>query len=194
MVANPQSDDVHGIAMTEEAFERMISAESPYRYELIDGIVYDMTGSTPEHSTIAANIESLIRDQIGKKGPCHAHRDQYVVIPGKPPVVPDVVLTCDRADWDKDKRLKPFMIRSPRLVVEVLSPSTERYDRTEKFACYMRCPTLEVYMLVSQDEQYIEVYRRSTGWKQERFSAGQTIQLEQLSINLPVESVYEGVL
>ena len=194
MVANPQSDDIHGIAMTEEAFERMISAESPYRYELIDGIVYDMTGSTPEHSTIAANIESLIREQIGKKGPCHAHRDQYVIIPGKPPVVPDVVLTCDRADWDKDKRLKPFMIRSPRLVVEVLSPSTERYDRTEKFARYMRCPTLEVYMLVSQDEQYIEVYRRSISWKQERFSTGQTIQLEPLHINLPLGLVYEGVL
>ena len=194
MVANPQSDDIHGIAVTEEAFERMISVESPYRYELIDGIVYDMTGSTPEHSTIAANIESLIRDQIGKKGPCHTRRDQYVVIPGKPPVVPDVLLTCDRADWDKDKRLKPLMIRSPRLVVEVLSPSTERYDRTEKFARYMRCSTLEVYMLVSQDEQYIEVYRRSTNWKQERFFAGQTIQLEQLTINLPIELVYEGVL
>ncbi len=194
MVANPQSDDIHGIAMTEEAFERMISVESPYRYELIDGIVYDMTGSTPEHSTIAANIESLIRDQIGRNGPCHAHHDQYVMIPGKPPVVPDVVLTCDRADWDKDKRLKPFMIRSPRLVVEVLSPSTERYDRTEKFARYMRCPTLEVFMLVSQDEQHVEVYRRSTGWKQERFATGQTIKLEQLNINLPIELVYEGVL
>jgi len=194
MVTNPESDDIHGIAMTEEAFERMISVESPCRYELIDGIVYDMTGSTPEHSTIAANIESLIRDQIGKSGPCHAHRDQYVVIPGKPPVVPDVVLTCDHADWDKDKRLKPFMIRSPRLVVEVLSPSTERYDRTEKFARYMRCPTLEVFMLVSQDEQHIELYRRSTGWKQERFSAGQTIKLEQLKLQLPVTLVYEGVL
>src|SRR5207249_5758824 len=84
-------------------------------------------------------------------------------------VVPDVVLTCDLADWDKDKRLKPFMIQSPLIVIEVLSPSTERYDRTEKFARYMRCPPLEVYILVSEDEQYVEVYRRSTGWKQERF-------------------------
>jgi Uma2 family endonuclease len=70
-------------------------------------------------------------------------------------------------------------------------PSTERYDRTEKFARYMRCPTLEVYILVSQDEQYIEVYRRSTGWKQERFSEGHIIKLEQLDLEL---SVYEGVL
>ena len=106
MAANPQSDDLHGIHMTEEAFERLISVESPYRYELIDGVVYDMTGSTPEHSVIASNIELLVREQLGRSGSCRTHRDLYVAIPGKPPVVPDVVLTCDRADWDKDKRLK----------------------------------------------------------------------------------------
>ena len=161
MAANLQRDDLHGIYMTEEAFERLISVESPYRYELIDGVVYDLTGSTPEHSVIASNIESLLRKQLGRSGPCRTHRDQYVAIPGKPPVVPDVVLTC---------------------------------DRTEKFARYMLCPTLEVYILVSQDEQHIEVYRRSMGWKQERFSAGQTVKLEQLDLELPVGSIYEGVL
>ncbi len=194
MAANLQLDDLHGISMTEEAFERLISVESPYRYELIDGVAYDMTGSSPEHSVIASNIEGLLREQLGKSGPCRTHREQYVAIPGRPPVVPDVVLTCDRADWDKDKRLNPFMVQSPLIVVEVLSPSTESYDRTEIFARYMLCPTLEVYMLVSQDEQHIEVYRRSMGWKQERFSAGQTVKLEQLDLELPVGSIYEGVL
>ena len=193
MAANRQRYDLRGIAMTEEAFEQLISVESPYRYELIDGIVYDMTGSSPEHSVIASNIEELIRDQLGRSGPCHTHREQYVAIPGKPAVVPDVVLTCDVADWDKDKRLKPFKIQSPLIVVEVLSPSTERYDRTEKFARYMRCPTLQVYILVHQDEQHVEVYRRSTGWKQERFSANEVVKLEQLDLELPVESIYEGV-
>ena len=108
MAANPQHYDLHGISMTEEAFERLLSVEGPYRYELIDGMVYDMTGSTPEHSVIASNVEALLREQLGRSGPCRIHREQYVAIPGKPPVVPDVVLTCDRADWDKDKRLKPF--------------------------------------------------------------------------------------
>jgi len=194
MAAHLQRDDLHGIYMTEEAFERLISVESPYRYELIDGVVYNTTGSNPEHNIIASNVEGLLREQLGRSGPCRTHRDQYVAIPGKPPVVPDVVLTCDLADWDKDKRLNPFMIQSPLIVVEVLSPSTERYDRTEKFARYMLCPTLEVYILVSQDEQHIEVYRRLMGWKQERFSAGQTVMLEQLDLELPVGLVYEGVL
>lgn len=57
----------------------------------------------------------------------------------------------------------------------------------------MRCPTLEVYILISQDEQHVEVYRRSLGWKQERFSTGQAIKLEQLDLELPLEAIYEGV-
>ena len=58
----------------------------------------------------------------------------------------------------------------------------------------MCCPTLEVYMLVSQNEQHVEIYRRSMGWTQERFSAGQVIKVEQLDLELPIESIYEGVL
>ena len=194
MVAPLRDDDMHGIPMTEEAFEQLIGIESPYRYELIDGFVYDMTGSTPKHSAIASNVEALLRKQVGRGGRCRVHHDQYVMIPNKPPVVPDVVLTCDRGDWDEDKRLRPFMIRSPLIVVEVLSPSTERYNRIEKSARYMRCPTLEVYILVSQNEQHVEIYRRATGWVQERFSAGQTIELDQLDLELPLNSIYEDVL
>ena len=69
MAANPQRYDLHGIYMTEEAFERLISVESPYRYELIDGVVYDLTGSTPEHSVIASHVEFLLREQLGRGGP-----------------------------------------------------------------------------------------------------------------------------
>ena len=75
MAANLQSDDLHAIRMTEEAFERLIGIESPYRYELIDGVVYNMTGSTPEYSAISSNIESLLRDQLGTSGPCRVHHD-----------------------------------------------------------------------------------------------------------------------
>ncbi len=185
---------LHGIPMTEEAFELVISVESPYRYELIDGIVYDMTGSTPEHSVISSRIDSLLSEQLGLQGPCRVYRDQYVLIPGKPPVVPDVVITCDRADWDKDKRLKPFKIQSPLIVVEVLSPGTEQYDRTEKFARYKRCPSLEVYILVSQDQRKIEVYRKSAGWQQEIFSNDETIMLDQLDLELPLAPIYNGVI
>src|SRR6266700_4731455 len=124
MVANPQYDDtrrsmkpqhnakretimkeIHGIPMTEEAFESLISVESPYRYELIDSLLYDMTRSTPEHTDLTFNVTALFKDQLGKGGPCRAYHDQYVFIPDRPSVIPDVVVTCDVADRDKDKRL-----------------------------------------------------------------------------------------
>ena len=197
MAVNPLTNDdassMHGIRMTEEAFEHLIGLESPYRYELIDGLVYDMTGSSPEHADIADNISSLFKDQLGRQGPCRVYQEQYVFIPNRPAVVPAVVVTCDVADRDKKQRLKPFKIRSPLVVVEVLSPSTMAYDRGDKFARYMCCSTLEVYILVSQDERYIEVYRKSTGWKQECFTSEETIKLDQLDLELPLASVYEGV-
>jgi Uma2 family endonuclease len=122
------------------------------------------------------------------------HRDQYVRIPDRPPVSSDVVLTCNVADWDKDKRLKPFKIQSPLIVVEVLSPSTQRYDRGEKFARYRRCESMEVYILVSQDKRQVEVYRESNGWQQEIFTEDQTIHLDQLDLELPLAEIYAGVL
>src|SRR5436853_7056162 len=86
---------LHGIRITEKAFEQLISVESPYRYELIDGLVYDMTGSSPEHSVIAGHIDRLFQEQLGGRDCYHPHREQYVAIPDRPPVVPDVVVTCD---------------------------------------------------------------------------------------------------
>ena len=194
MSANLQSDDLYGIPITEEAFEQVISVESPYRYEFIDEVLYDMTESSPEHSEIVANIFDLIYAHIAKEDSCKVYQDQYVSVPFKPSVIPDVVVTCDSTDRDKDKQLEPFKIQAPCIVFEVLSPYTENYDRTEKFVRYQCCSSLKVYILVSQDEPHVEVYRRETKWRQERFSAGQTINLDQIGLELPVNAIYEGVL
>ena len=185
---------MHGVSMSEEAFERLISVSSPYRYELIDGVVHNMTGSSPKHSAIASRIEFLLAEQLSWSGPCHVHHDQYVAIPGKPPVVPDVVLTCDLADWDEDKHLRPFKIQSPLIVIEVLSSSTEKYNRAEKFQRYRRCPSLEVYILASQYERKVEVYRKSRHWRKEDFVDNQVIQFDQLDLELPLASMYRGIL
>ncbi len=179
--------------MSESDFERLISDETDFRYELIDGLLYNMTGSSPAHSDIAGQIEFLLKLQLGRRGPCRTHHEQYVAIPGSTPLCPDVVLTCDPGDWDKDKRSKPFRIQSPRLVVEVLSPSTEKRDRKYKFTSYQACPTLEVYMLASQYEPRIEVYRLANDWHEEVFTDGQTIHLDQLNLKLSIDEIYEGV-
>ncbi|MBE3560995.1 MAG: Uma2 family endonuclease [Ktedonobacteraceae bacterium] len=82
----------------------------------------------------------------------------------------------------------------PMIVVEVLSPSTQQYDCTEKFDRYKLCSTLEVYILVSQDTPVVGVYRRAAGWQREYFSGEETIMLDQLDLELPLAAIYEGVL
>lgn len=183
----------HGIPMEEDAFERLIAGETSYKYELIDGLLYDMTGSSPKHSDIAGQIEFQLKLQLGRSGPCRVHHEQYVAIPGHPPLCPDVVLTCDRGDWDDGKTSRPYRIQSPLTIVEVLSPSTEKRDRGTKFSLYQLCPTLEVYILASQYEPCIEVYRKENEWQQEIFTGGQTVQLDQLDLELEIDKIYEGV-
>lgn len=183
----------YGIPMSEEDFERLISDETDERYELIAGRVYDMTGSSPKHSGLAARIDFRLNSQLGFSGPCQTHREQYVAIPDSTPLCPDVVLTCNPADWDEDKIARPFRIRFPRLVIEILSPSTKKRDRNYKFARYKTCPTLELYLLVSQDQPLVEVYRRANNWQQEDFTAGQTISMAPLDLILNIDEIYEGI-
>ncbi len=187
-------EDLHGIPMTEEAFELVLGVESPYRYEWIDGMIYDMTAPSPEHSIIASRIDRLLSDQIGTDGPCRVFRDQSVLIPDKPSVTPDLVLTCDSADWDRDKRLQPFKVRTPLLVIEILSPSTQRFDRTEKFDRYKRCPSLEVYILINQYKRHVEIYQRVRDWQQELYIADQVVQFDHFDLEMPLDAIYKGVL
>lgn len=195
MVLQRHGDEpsLHGIPMDEDAFERLIAGETSYKYELIDGMLYNMTGSSPKHSDIAGQIEFHLRLQMGRCGPCRVHHEQYVAIPGHTPLCPDVVLTCDRGDWDDGKTSRPYRIQSPLIIVEVLSPSTEKRDREVKFALYQLCPTLEVYVLASQYEPCIEVYRKENDWLPEVFTSGQTAHLDQLDLELAVDEIYEGV-
>ncbi len=199
---NPQNDVAHeqseeelrGIPMAQEAFELVLSVESPYHYEWIDGVIYDMSSTSPAHSYIAGNIDALLRDRIGEDGPCRVFREQTVLIPDRASVTPDIVLTCDPDDWDNENLFEPARFKSPCIVIEILSPSTRRFDQTEKFERYKRCPSLEVYILVAQRERHVEVYQRVRDWQQEVYAADQIIQFDQLDLELPLDDIYKGVL
>jgi Uma2 family endonuclease len=199
---NPQDDDayeksgeeLHGIPMTEEAFELVMSVESPYHYEWIDGVIYNMAPPSPAHSYIADNLVALFRDQIGTDGPCRVFREQAVLIPDRPSVTPDIVVICDSADWENGKLFQAAKFKSPLLVVEILSPSTQRFDRTEKFERYKRCPSLEAYILVTQYKRHVVVYQRVRDWQEELYVADQVIRFDQLDLELPLDDIYKGVL
>jgi Uma2 family endonuclease len=186
---------LHGLAMTVEAFEDLVEHEGPYHYEMIDGVVYNMAPPSQEHDVIAYNIRRSLADQIGKQGPCRVMQDQRVAIPGEEPSVePDVLVTCNISDWSKKYRKpKNHRIEQPLIVVEILSLSTQQFDRTEKFARYITIPSLEVYLLVHQDKELVEVYRSENGWTPELFTSGQTIHLDQMDPELPLSEIYDDV-
>lgn len=193
MIQEAPDPVIESIPMVLEAFEALIGIESEYRYEWIDGRVYCMASPEPEHNAIVYNIEGLFKQQLGKRGPCRTHHEITVLIPNQPSSTPDIVLTCDPADIDKDKRLKPFKVRSPRVIIEVLSPSTRAFDRGEKFERYRHCSTLEVYMLVEQNEPCVKVFRLQNDWQEERYTGEQVIQLEQPALQLPLSEIYDGI-
>nr|BBH87353.1 hypothetical protein KTC_21040 [Thermosporothrix sp. COM3] len=196
MIQKTQHDQKDGIPATLEAFECLINCEQPYRYELTQydlrtrsGIITDMTGSSWAHAQLITRALVQFELQL-QSGPCSVITGQHVSIPEHPTCIPDVVITCDVGDRNQSGLCK---IRSPLLVIEVLSPSTERYDRTEKFQRYQHCPSLEVYILVSQQKRSIEVYRRNCDWKQEVYESG-VIRLDVLDLELDIEQLYQGVL
>jgi Uma2 family endonuclease len=101
---------------------------------------------------------------------------------------PDVMVACDSRDTDK------FFKRFPKVLIEVMSESTERIDRREKRWGYQQIETLEDYVLVAQDRMEVTVFRRANQWRPELLTKpDQQLQLASLGFALPLSGIYEGV-
>src|SRR5262245_25009624 len=155
------------------AFER----ESEERHQYLDGDIYAMAGESPEHGDISANLVVTIGTQLKGK-PCRARTKDTKVRSG--PTLwagetfaclfsyPDVVVICDEPEYLDAKR---DVILNPTAIAEVLSPSTESFDRGEKWSRYQEHnPTLQDYVLVSQDKPQIEHFSKQADgkWSYER--------------------------
>lgn len=161
------------------------------RHEYVDGQIFAMAGATKTHGTIALNIGVALRAQL-RGTPCRAWvADMKVsVATARSYYYPDVVATC--ADEDLRLDSPQNFVTAPKLIVEVLSPSTEQIDRREKWLAYRQLDSLQEYMLVDQQRQWVEVFRRSeTGWMQEIATAGESITLSSLGISLALADIYE---
>ena len=161
--------------------------EANERREFIDGVVYAMVGCTLGHNGLALAIIVALRSQL--KPPCRAYMsDIKLRIETRGATIfyyPDVMVSCSRHDP------KSHWIDDACLVVEVLSPSTERIDRTEKMLAYTQIPSLQDYLLVAQDQTRIEVLSREAGWKPRVFGAGDAITLAGLGVTLALDALYE---
>jgi Uma2 family endonuclease len=166
-------------------------ATSDVRHEYLGGLVYAMAGETTDHNTITLNLAFAIRQHL-KGRPCRLYtsdiRVNFDLRNEEYFYYPDVVVTCDRRDTDKR------FVRHPKLIIEVLSESTERVDKREKFFAYTSMASLEEYVLVEQAAREISVFRRANGWKATKVSGVKAkLLLKSLKLSLPLSTVYEGV-
>jgi Uma2 family endonuclease len=165
------------------------------RSEFIDGVVRAMVGSTLDHGLIVQNVGSELRDRL-RGGPCRVvSQGTHVRIERKDRIFyPDVVVFC--GEVKRERRVRDLML-NPTVLVEVLSPSTESYDRTTKWENYRRIPSLREFLLISQDEPLVERYTRHGDgmWRFEKsIGLDAAIRLESIGVEVALRDVYEGTL
>lgn len=161
------------------------------RHEYIDGEVYAMTGGTLNHSEIASNLSFFLKGHLRNRGCRVFNSDARVNIHSSNNYVyPDVIVSCDERDRSATKFLS-----NPCLIVEVLSASTEAYDRGDKFGLYRRSPSLQDYVLISTDKIAVDIYHKNDRdrWEIISYAAGDLVELECIGLTLPIEEIFENI-
>jgi Uma2 family endonuclease len=165
--------------------------ESEVRYEFYQGEVFAMAGGTMRHNLIIQNIATALRS-LRSRG-CHVFTEnvKLEVVADEYYVYPDVMLTCQAQDLS-DNRLA----RSPSLVIEVLSDSTEAYDRGKKLDRYLRMPSLQAYVIVSQKVWFVGCYeRKGDFWSYRILDQPEDIlRLESLDWEMSLTAMYEDIV
>ncbi len=178
--------------------EKMTAAEylqweeqQELRYEYINGEIIARAGGTLSHNDIALNFYSLLRPHLKKRG-CRVNVSD-VKVQGKANrryFYPDLVVSCHPEDLKARK-----WIQYPKVIVEVLSPSTSNYDSKEKLKYYRQIPSLEEYILLDSEHIYVELYQRQTGeiWGYRDFGVDDTLVIPSLNFECAVADIYADV-
>ena len=186
MVAEPNR-----LLMSVEEYLTLDRNSLDVRYEFIDGHVYMLAGGTANHSVIGVNMTGELRNAL-HGSPCRVYNsDLRVRLSARRYAYPDVSVSCDARDLGTVD-----ILQYPRLIVEVLSPSTMAYDRGKKFGYYRACPTIQEYVLVDTQWQAVEVFRRATEnlWTYHFFGSGDQVELASLGVSFPVAALYENAI
>lgn len=157
-----------------------------------------MSGGSVGHGRIARNVANAIENYF-LSSPCSVSPSDVQVLIGTKPngkkhyVYPDVTVSCDVADRRSDNML----IQSPRIVIDVLSPSTESFDRGEKLQAYKASPTIQEIMLINQFARHVEIYRRdeedSTMWHHMVYEPDEQVELASVDVFLSMDEIYKGI-
>ena len=150
-----------------------VEDDSVIRHEFLDGSIWAMAGGTPEHARICANVIALLNVALQAR-PCSVYTTDLRIRVRTTGLAtyPDVSVICGRLELDPDDP-KRHTALNPRLLVEVLSPSTEEYDRGEKFENYQQIESLEEVVFVHHDERKITAWRRrGPSWRATEYTDG----------------------
>ncbi|NEO44762.1 MAG: Uma2 family endonuclease [Moorea sp. SIO4A3] len=165
--------------------------ESSIKHEYSDGEIYARAGASDAHVTIAGNLFALLINHVRGTG-CRVYMADMkaYVEAANSYYYPDVMVTCDA----RDRELKNYK-KYPCLIVEVLSPKTEAFDRGNKFYDYQKLDTLVEYVLISQNHQRLDCFRRNAQglWTLQFYDPGSEINLESVDFRSSIEALYEDV-
>ncbi len=175
--------------MTPEAFMRW-EAEQDERYELVDGEVFAMTGGTYGHDRARANLSAAMLAHL-RGSPCRVVGPDMKlrVEPDAPAFYPDLFVVCRPIDAATSE------LNEAKLIVEVLSSSTEKKDRGGKWIEYQKLAMLQEYVLVDPDKRRIEVFRRAAAsdWRLHICSQAEPVHFESIGFSTSFEVVFEDI-
>jgi len=166
-----------------------LETTSNVKHEYFDGQIFAMAGGSPEHAAIGAAVIGLLYGAL-RTGPCRPYDSDLRVRIRETGLItyPDVTVICGPRELDAED---PQAVTNPTLIVEVLSASTESYDRTDKFDHYKRLLSLKQYVLVSLRERRIDVHTRAEdgSWSSVISNEGEQASLSSVSASLNVSEV-----
>jgi len=160
------------------------------RHEFVDGRVYAMAGASRKHNEICLDLAANLKNHL-RGGPCRTYIEavkvQIADDLGEAFYYPDVFVACEPGDDDS------HVVHNPRVVIEVLSESTSRIDRSDKLINYKRIPTVEEIVLIEQDWPEILVFRRAERWKRNLYTQFTTlVRLDSIGYAAPLASFYQS--
>lgn len=163
--------------------------EQPERHEFYRGETFAMVGGSLRHNRVILNLASRISDQLDGTG-CQVFAECVKVQIAEGILYPDVLVTCGKAEAGDEK-----IITDPKLVIEVLSPSTKGYDRRDKFILYRSLPSLRQYVLIDPVDRRVEVHTLAgeDTWTLVDQSKASQITLSSVDLIVPMEAVFKGV-
>lgn len=164
--------------------------EQPDRHEFYQGEVSAMADIGRMHGRVVANLSCHLSQGLDGTGCQVFGQAMKLQIADDTLLYPDLFVTCDRADLATE-----MIFRSPTLVVEVLSPSTQAYDRSQKFALYRRVASLQEYILVDPDTRRVEAFRREPDgrWVFDDMSQSEALSAPSVGCRVALEKVFAGV-